>query len=308
MTETERIYEEKWLPEKFWKEEVICDYLVSEKMKKVWAIELDLYREFARVCEKNNLSFFTCGGTLLGAVRHRGFIPWDDDFDVYMPRESYEKLKELSCEFKTPYFFQNAHTDKEFGFSFMRLRNSNTTVVVESFNYCTFNQGIYLDIFPLDKVKNDTYLTRRKKISELIKRSSAYMRRNFPPKTEKDRILAEQYNDSTVIPSKLFDEIEKIAMEDEYTETEYLSSIVTTIYPASNQIWPSKAFDGYIEMDFESIKVRVPVGYNEYLKILFGNYMEFPPLDKRGGWHKNEFYPDIPYKKFYRENYGLIYD
>ena len=82
MTETERIYKAGWLPKKFWEESLECGYRITSNMKKVWAVQLDLYKEFSRVCEENNLSYFTDGGSTLGAIRHEGFIPWDDDFEI----------------------------------------------------------------------------------------------------------------------------------------------------------------------------------------------------------------------------------
>lgn len=130
-TECERIKSQNILPEKFWNAEVRCGYFISEEMKKVWAIELDLYLEFKRICEKHNLDFFTDGGTTLGAIRHGGFIPWDDDFDICMPRKSYEKLKLFADEFEKTYFLQSPETDPLYGYSFLKLRNSNTTAVVK---------------------------------------------------------------------------------------------------------------------------------------------------------------------------------
>lgn len=308
MTEPERIYSEKWLPEEFWEESFYCDYRVTKQMKRVWAIELDLYREFARVCEKNGLRYFVDGGTALGTVRHGGFIPWDDDLDVCMPRASYEKLKQMTKEFKFPYFLQNSYTDPEYAYSFMRLRNQNTTVVVKPFHYCKFSQGIYIDIFPLDKVTKEDYLPRRRKMYELIMRNSAYMRYCSPEKTHRDMELILQYQNEFTIPWVMFEDIENLATQDENLETEYISLLVSTQYNAERKIWPKRIFDGYIEKDFESIKVRVPVGYDEWLRIYFVNYMEYPPIEQRGVWHDIDFYPDIPYRKYYREKYGIEYD
>lgn len=308
MTEAERIYHEDWLPKEFWKETISCNYKVSSDMKKVWAIELDLYREFARICEENNLIYFTDGGTTLGAIRHKGFIPWDDDLDVCMPRSSYEKLKQLAKKFEKPYFLQNIHTDPEHAFSFMRLRNANTTAILEKFIYCKFNHGIFIDIFPLDKVTKEDYLPRREKMNELIMKNSAYMRYNFPNKSERDKDIIEKYYDSSVTPEETFYEIEKVAMQDEDIETDYISLLVSTQYDASKKIWLKRVFDNYVEKDFESIKVRVPIGYDEQLRIYFGNYMEFPPVEQRGKWHSVQFYPDIPYMEFYRENYRMNFD
>ncbi len=305
MTEADRIYQEGWLPEAFWKEKVSCGYTISANMKKVWAIELDLYKEFARVCEKNGLIYFTDGGTTLGAVRHGGFIPWDDDLDVCMPRSSYERLKNLASEFKSPYFLQNAHTDPEYGYSFMRLRNENTTADTRRFSTCRFNHGIFIDIFPLDKVTQEDYLPRREKIHELIMANSAYMRRNFHNKSERDQAIISQYYNREAAPADIFKEIEKVAMQDEETETDYISLIVSTQYDASRKIWPKEIFTAYVEKEFESIRVRIPAGYDKQLHIYFGDYMEYPPVEMRKGCHDIHYYPDVPYREFLRERYHL---
>ena len=96
------------LKKNFYDEEIICDYVVSEEMKKIWAINLELMSVFKKVCQKHNLKFFMGFGTLLGAFRHQGFIPWDDDVDIIMPRSDFEKLKKLNNEFKEPYFLQSS--------------------------------------------------------------------------------------------------------------------------------------------------------------------------------------------------------
>lgn len=307
MTEVERIRMEGWIPEEFWKAETRCGYHVSENMKKTWAIEMDLYRELQRVCREKELRLFTDGGTTLGAIRHRGFIPWDDDIDVCLLRSDYEQLKTMHGEFKEPYFLQSVYTDSMYGYSFLRLRNCNTAVVVEPMNYCKFNQGIYMDIFPIDKVTEEDYLPRREQIKQLINKNSAFMRLNYPNKSAHDLEMIQKYYDACETPKSVFEKIEAIAMQDEHRETEYLSLIVSTQYEASHKIWPKRIFENSVPKIFESIKVDVPVGYDEQLKIYFGDYMQFPPIDQRDGWHNNQTFPEMPYKILYKKMFGIEY-
>ena len=146
------------LPNGFLDAEERCGYKVTTDMKKVWAVELDLLQEFQRVAELYRIKYIANGGTMLGAVRHKGFIPWDDDIDIMMMREEYEKLCLIARkEFKHPYFFQTEYTDPGSLRCHAQLRNSNTTAILknELNGHYSFNQGIFIDIFPLDAVPDD---------------------------------------------------------------------------------------------------------------------------------------------------------
>ena len=128
------------------------DFIVSEKRKKVWAIQKELLLELDKVCRKHHLRYFVDSGTLLGAVRHQGFIPWDDDIDVVMLREDYDQLiAECSNEFKGKFFLQSAYSDTGYFRGHAQLRNSETAAILEGEGeHVLFNQGIFIDIFPLD--------------------------------------------------------------------------------------------------------------------------------------------------------------
>lgn len=149
------------VPDEFYRAEVRCDYTVTTEMKQVWAVELDLLSELDRVCKKYDIKYCADGGTLLGAVRHKGFIPWDDDLDIAMLRSEYEKLNKVAPkEFKAPYFWQTEETDPGSARGHAQLRNSETTSIIrveyEHQRHNNFNQGIFIDIFPFDTVTEDT--------------------------------------------------------------------------------------------------------------------------------------------------------
>ncbi len=141
------------LSKNFFLEEAICDYRVYRGTKDVWAVNLDLLEVFQKLCEKHGLRFFMGFGTLLGAVRHQGFIPWDDDVDLLMPRQDFEQLKKFAAEISPPYFLQTEDNDSEFWHrGMMKFRNSSTTCIERRNLKVDFNQGIALEILPLDSV------------------------------------------------------------------------------------------------------------------------------------------------------------
>lgn len=147
------------LPDSFLQEEEREGYLVSAKMKELWAVQLDLLCEFDRVCKKYNLKYILEHGTLLGAIRHKGYIPWDDDLDVSMLREDYDKLVEVGAkEFREPYFFQNRDYNG-YDTALARLRRSGTTFIMmaNTKHNTSYNQGIFIDIFVFDKMPNNKH-------------------------------------------------------------------------------------------------------------------------------------------------------
>ena len=149
------------LPQSFYKEEVRSGYLVSAETKALWAVLLDLLVEYDRVCRKHNITYYLDGGTLLGAVRHKGFVPWDNDIDVIMTRREYDRLCQVADEeFAKPYFWQTNYTDLGSARRHGQLRNSLTTAILtsemeEGEATGAFNQGVFMDIFILDEVPDD---------------------------------------------------------------------------------------------------------------------------------------------------------
>jgi lipopolysaccharide cholinephosphotransferase len=300
MTECERIVKQGILPESFFKEEGICDFLVTENRKKIWAIVLDLLIKFDEVCRMHSLRYFLAFGSLLGAVRHNGFIPWDDDIDVCMLRSDYDKLCELRDEFVNPYFLQLPGKDNDYWFTFAKLRNSNTSAVSRTFRYSKFNQGIALDIFPLDNCKGDELETYFLAIRELILENSANMRRKNPNPSKSDIERCSCYPVSN--PQDVNDRIESIARKYQNEETKYVTCATMTIYQPRKVTFRRQDVTEIIDADFYGYKISIPRNFRRILETTYGDYMQFPPIEKRGLWHDGAIFdPDIPYIEVLQE-------
>lgn len=295
MTECERIIKEGILPESFFKEEIRCDYLVTNKRKKIWAIELDLLIKFDEVCKKYDLTYWADGGTLLGAVRHNGFIPWDDDVDVIMPRKDYEKLLSVAKdEFNGRYYLVTPQTENNYYYSFAKLMNLNTTCLYKAFEHAGFVQGVFLDVFILDYVNPLTFEDERETIKKLISGCSAYMKRNDMDKLSPEQLKRFKTN-WTEHPNVDCDEIHRIASNPNYVGSEYVANVTNTSLKLSAALWKTSWFEKTIMHQFETIVIPMPISIDARLKAQYGDYMTFPPLEERDKWHDGlVFDPDIP--------------
>ncbi|MDI9487826.1 MAG: LicD family protein, partial [Bacillota bacterium] len=131
----------------------ICQYDIREVQKKLLMILI----EFDRICRKHNIKYSLEGGTLLGAIKYKGFVPWDDDIDIVMERPEYERfLKVCKRELNEDYFLQNNRTVKHFPLNYSKLHMNNTLYVQESTAFLNIHQGLFIDIFPVDKIYRGT--------------------------------------------------------------------------------------------------------------------------------------------------------
>ncbi len=267
-----------------------------EKLKK---IELDMLINFVEVCNKLKLKYYLLGGTLLGAVRHKGFIPWDDDIDIGMPRKDYDifmcKGQELLRE---NLFLQNIDTDKEYYLNFAKIRNSETTFVESSYRHHRINHGVYIDIFPLDYFPDDE---NQRKVFR--RKNSMY---NL-------RIAAEFYlpNTKTVkfkIATLLLKIVFPTAMKISRKRERLFKSVEKSSYLANycgawgaREIVPKDWYGEGTELCFEGIKVTAPKEYDKWLTQVYGDYMQLPPVEKQKGHH---FVEVIDLEKSYREYMG----
>lgn len=269
------------LPEHFLDEEVRCGYTVTEKMKKVWAVELDLLNEFQKVCKKYNLKYYAIAGTLLGAIRHHGMIPWDDDIDIAMLREDYDKLvSAASKEFSAPYDFMFSGKIEHFFRGHAQLRNRMTTGILPSElkQKYSFNQGIWIDIFPLDGVSTDnkkdvfTYL-KLKIMKKCLKNRVKNVHEHFSGKLLHffillwEKITGDSFQRAFIRYENVFRK-----MTDKYDE--FVSPIEFINPPLKKNIWMKSNFKQSFEMPFEFMSLPVPNGYDDILRTNYGYYMQ----------------------------------
>lgn len=298
------------LPEGFLEEEIIDGVKVEKKTKEIWAVELDLYFQLRRVCEKYGLKYFADGGTLLGAVRHKGFIPWDDDMDFAMKRDDYEKLCEVAPkEFKYPYFFQTEFTDPGSQRGHAQLRNSRTTAVImyEAEDYFPFNQGIFIDIFILDNLPDDPE-ERKKFVRHMEKtklRFKKYARRSTRYKPLKGikgllKKAVHQVLGSTRNP--VYEKFDREAQKYRYQETEECGMV--TLKPLVREYrYRNEWIRETAELPFMFTTVPVPADYRSFLNREYGSGWETPV--RASSLHGDTIFDtDRPYTE-YIKNKGL---
>lgn len=296
MTEIERIIKKGVVTPEYIKPEYICDFFVDELRKKLWALSIDILLETDRVCKKFGINYCMAVGTLLGTIRHHGFVPWDDDIDIFMPRKDFDRFVQLSNEFSFPYFLQTPYTDPEYFYSCARVRNSNTTYIVDTFRYQKFNHGIYISIFPIENWVVEGGEEKVAYIKSLLREETAYMRLSIPEekRSELDKQRIQEYSGRN--PLEVYEEIHKIASQYKDIDTEYCAQIVNTVYPLRKNTYHKEDFREMILADFDGYKFPVPIGYDRILTGTYGDYMKFPPIEQRGLWHTGvHIDPDKPY-------------
>lgn len=247
---------------------------------------LDILKEIDKVCKKNNIKYCLYAGTLLGAVRHGGFIPWDDDLDIAMLREDYERFLSVALRDLSPEFFlQTYHTDKKYISFYAKLRKNNTIYEEPISN--GIHKGIFVDIFPLDKkIKKGFFLEcNRIKLSILI--HYHYLAGNNPvqmyPRLNK-KFIKFIFRHIRIDRNKTKQKIETLLQK--YNHNKDCTNIVSwSITPKYTTCFQKEWFDDFIDVNFENINFPIPIGYHEILTTCYGDYMILPPEEKRSLGH-----------------------
>ncbi len=256
--------------------------LCLDEIKK---IEFGILLHFKEFCDKNNITFYLSNGTLLGAVKYKGFIPWDDDVDVFVPRADYDRLMELYADTDKYQLFSTERT-KHFGYPFAKLCDM-TTVKAERGIANGTDLGLDIDIFPLDAWANDIDAAKRE-----VKTIKKYMYLLYLAKSEKSaspdsikhfigsivRIFCKLLGTDHFIKK-----INKIS-RNQPNNSSYLGCKSWCIY-GEREIIPSEVFSDISYVEFEGEKLPAPIGYDTYLRSLYGDYRQDPPPEKQKTHH-----------------------
>lgn len=245
---------------------------------------LNILRDVDCFCAENNLVYYLAYGTLLGAVRHKGFIPWDDDIDICMPRPDYERFIKLFPSEKGRIQVVSHKLDPNYPFYYAKVHDIST-VVIENSNY-NYKMGVYIDIFPIDAMP-----TSKKDQDSYMKKFNFY-RDIYNIKSFKFRKGRKMMKNIILLCSKLItpffskkyltNKLDQISHTYDYSESD-LVSIAASI--DQRLIFEKKIFSNGIKLKFEDIEASVPLNYHEILKRNYGNYMVLPPEEKRLSHH-----------------------
>ncbi len=248
---------------------------------------LIIFKEFKRICKKHHLHYYAIGGTCIGAVRHRGFIPWDDDLDVAMPFEDYDKFRKIAPdELKHGFSLVDYIENSEYGQNFLKIQDDNSTLIEDfEIDYPEKYKGIFIDIMPICGIKKNF-------ISYSMLKLKLYYLRNI------DRTLKYDLKSKTTLKGKILWKVAHSLNKKEITsymkKWDYLcrkspvSSSKDILFawriplkkPYSN-VFNYDWFSNTKEVPFEDTTILIPIGYDEYLKKDFGDYMKLPPVEKQ---------------------------
>lgn len=259
-------------------------------LRKLQLTQLYILNQVADICEKNGLKYYLCGGTLLGAVRHKGFIPWDDDLDITMYRKDLAKLIEIiQTQYKDTMFVQTFQTDPKYTRYIPKIRLNDTVQSERSTNDDDIHHGVYIDIFPLDHVtqNNGFGLWLRGKVLRLLFAYKTTRHSKNKNTTKVKKFLTKTLRYLTyLVPNGLVNYLfDRICTLSDKPGAKYTTSFASH-YRWKKQLVENDVYGEGTFLTFENAEFRVPSKYQELLLQVFGaDYMDLPPEEKRNSGH-----------------------
>ncbi len=251
-------------------------------LSRIHAELLPILKEVVRVCDENNIFYCLEGGTLLGAVRHHGFIPWDDDIDIMMPRAEFERFVRIAPEKLGPdYGLGWADTDPSWPLLYAKVYRKGTSFVEAPDEGSTWDTGLFVDIFPFDESPGVTGSARRKRrlamyFYTLLMHSITRHFSGNPVLALIEKALLALFRPSGVVrlASRMFKG---------KNGTHYSS--YPSVYSLERSTFPKSCYEKTLMLPFEDATFRAPAGYDTVLRTVYGDYMQLPPEEKRVAHH-----------------------
>lgn len=268
---------------------------------------LEIVKYFDAFCREHDLTYFLCGGALIGAIRHQGFIPWDDDIDVFMKRADYELLSALWASHADTAKYSLCRTDEhEFCDTMLtQIADNDTAFIKSNLAMRDINHGIKLEIIPLDAAA-EGFIPRRLQIVRAL--LFCLFNRQFAPENKGKlahfggALLLKVFR-SPKVRTKLWKYFERKMAKPITHETKGLTELTVT-YKYLKNVYPSEIFSRTVPVAFEDTQLCAPVGYDDYLHIAFGDYMKLPPESERIPKHDTVY---IDTEHSYRRYRGIYY-
>ena len=253
-------------------------------------IQLDILKNFVEFCNQHQLTYFLAYGSLIGAIRHKGFIPWDDDIDVQMPREDYDKLIRLYNENRSSdrYYLVSPY-DPIALHPYLKLIDTQTVKIEQGVRYGAQYLGADIDIFPLDGMPDtqpeyDRVFNKMRKIQKKF----TYSKIIFDGTTFRDRLLR-IYQWFLGDGRRYVKQLETKLRKRPYAESKFVGTMIS-YDDYYNDRHEKKNYESGVPVQFEELTVQAPVGYDRILRNIYGDYMQLPPAEKQVTHHSYILY------------------
>jgi lipopolysaccharide cholinephosphotransferase len=255
--------------------------LTIEERNKIQRIQLEMLEEVDRICRKCDIQYNIIAGTLLGAVRHQGVIPWDDDADVALLREEYNKFREVcKTELDTEkYYFQDHTNTPGYRWGYGKLRRKNSLFLRKNQEHMPYEQGIFIDIFPLDSVPQNRLVRKIHNSHCFIVRKIMWsaIGRTYETNTLKRMVYKWLFH---IDEKKLFAHYEKLINKSNAGQSEWVR-ILTYPTPTKDYGYLKKWYEKSTRMEFDGSILMGIAEWDEYLRFKFGDYMQLPAENER---------------------------
>ena len=264
--------------------------MMNEELSQIQKVLLETFKAFAKICKENNIRYYAASGTLLGAIRHKGFIPWDDDIDVFLLRNDYNKLLSLKDSLKnTDYRVADFHDD---GYPYPFAKFYDCTKTFWEYKQFPFIMGPFIDLFPLDA--SDDHNKEHEKLNDDIQGAFWKYRKSISHQTWseifKDIVTLNGFEGPVKLVKKLFYAPQKKRF---YRQVEKYDQEISSVkgnyykpyWDVKHIQYPKEWFEKAIAVPFEDTEMMVPNGYHEILTYIYNDYMTPPPTHSRTGHH-----------------------